>query len=168
MSPTSTGRLTLANYLCHFEFMGSVAAKTKAFYSKVFDWKYGKEIGGYTMVSTGQAPDGGIMTKPAEAPAPCFQVYFFVGSIEATLEKVRMAGGDVIVPKTPVGDMGWFAIFADPDGIPVGIWKSAEKATKQTARKPAKKASRKAMRTTTKKTGKKTGKKASRKATRRP
>ena len=158
----------MANYLCHFEFMGSDAAKTKAFYSKVFDWKYGEEIGGYTMVSTGQAPDGGIMTKPAQAPAPCFQVYFLVSSIEGTLEKARRAGGNVIVPKTLVGDMGWFAIFADPDGIPIGIWKSAEKATKQTAKKPAKKASKKAGRKITKKAGKKTGKKASRKPTRRP
>ena len=120
-------RKGMANDLCHFEFMANDVSRTQNFYSKVFDWKFEGGEGDYVMIRTGKDPDGGLMKKPAEAPAPSLQVYFRVDKIEDTLEKARGAGGSILVPKTPVSDMGWFAIFADPDGIAVGIWQSAKR-----------------------------------------
>ncbi|UCF77705.1 MAG: VOC family protein [Candidatus Eiseniibacteriota bacterium] len=117
----------MGNQLCHFEFQVTDVAKTKEFYSKVFDWKFDDSMEGYTMIKTGTAPEGGMMLKPEGAPFPALQVYFLVDSADQTLEKVKKAGGQVLVPKTPVGDMGFFAFFMGPDNIGVGIWESAKK-----------------------------------------
>ncbi|KPJ60997.1 MAG: hypothetical protein AMJ46_03115 [Latescibacteria bacterium DG_63] len=117
----------MENRLCHFEFQASDVAKTKEFYSKIFDWEFEDSTEGYTMIKTGTAPDGGLMAKPEGAPAPCLQVYFLVDSVEETLKKVKNAGGQVLVPKTPVQDMGFFAFFMGPDDVGVGIWESAKK-----------------------------------------
>lgn len=42
--------------------------------------------------------------------------------IDATLEKVKNAGGTVCLPKTLIPDVGDYAFFLDPEGIPVGIF----------------------------------------------
>ena len=109
--------------LCHFEFMSNDPDKCRAFYAEVFGWEYDDtSMQGYTMVKTGQEPDGGVMKRPAEAPAPALNVYFMVDDIEATLNKAGQGGGCVIVPKTPIPNVGAFAMFSDPEGICVGIF----------------------------------------------
>ena len=109
--------------LCHFEFMSDDPARCKAFYADVFGWEYDdKSMPDYTLVKTGEEPDGGVMKRPAEAPAPALNVYFMVDDIEATLGKVRQGGGGVIVPKTPIPNVGAFAMFSDPEGIVVGVF----------------------------------------------
>lgn len=117
----------MANHLCHFEFQASDVAKMQEFYSKVFDWKFEDAMEGYTMIKTGKEPDGGLMAVPEGAPGPSLQAYFMVDSADETLEKVKKAGGQVLVPKTPVHDMGFFAFFMGPDNVGVGIWESAKK-----------------------------------------
>jgi predicted enzyme related to lactoylglutathione lyase len=37
------------------------------------------------------------------------------------LRTVVEAGGTVIVPKTELAQVRWFAMFIDPDQIPIGI-----------------------------------------------
>ena len=109
--------------LCHFEFMSDDPAACKAFYSDVFGWEYDdKSMPDYMLVKTGEEPDGGVMERPAEAPAPALNVYFMVDDIEVTLGKVRQGGGGVIVPKTPIPNVGAFAMFSDPEGIVVGVF----------------------------------------------
>jgi predicted enzyme related to lactoylglutathione lyase len=117
----------MGNHLCHFEFQASDVAKTKQFYSKVFDWKFEEGTEGYTMIRTGKEPDGGLMAKPEGAPFPCLQVYFSVESIDETLKRVNGAGGQVLVPKTPIPDIGFFAFFMGPDNVGVGIYEPAKK-----------------------------------------
>ena len=111
--------------LCHFEFMTDNPEKCKAFYTKVLGWEF-VDCGmpGYTMVRTGGKPEGGMMQRPPQAPHPALNVYFMVDDIEAVLDKVTKSGGTVIVPKTPIPNLGSFAIFADPEGIVVGVFKS--------------------------------------------
>jgi hypothetical protein len=99
--------------------------KAKEFYGRVFDWEFETSPGPieYTTIDTGKEPKGGMMKKPDEAPMPGLMAYFFVQSVEETLQKVSEAGGKTVVPKTEIGpDAGSFAVFADPDGIPVGIY----------------------------------------------
>jgi len=76
---------------------------------------------GYTLIHTGQEPTGGVFAKPAEAPYPCLNVYFTVADLDETLKKATGRGGEVLVPKTPIPGVGHFAMFTDPEGIPVGI-----------------------------------------------
>lgn len=119
----------MANHICHFEFMVSDVAKSKAFYGKVFDWKFSSMPGwpDYISVDTGKEPGGGIMKKPAEAPMHSLSLYFYVESIDATLAKVKDAGGRVQIPRMEVTGIGWWALFFDPDGIPVMIFEPLKK-----------------------------------------
>ena len=55
-------------------------------------------------------------------------VYIQVEDIEVTLEMINENGGKTYVPKTPVEDMGSFALFHDPDGNVLGLWQSAPEA----------------------------------------
>jgi uncharacterized protein len=113
----------VGNPLVYFELMVSDVEKSKAFYGKVFDWKFEKDKSmDYTMIRTGQEPGGGMMKKPDQAPMFALSVYFQVDDIDDTLKKVEAAGGKRGMPRQEIPDMGWWAMFFDPDGIPVMIW----------------------------------------------
>lgn len=119
----------MSNYLCHFEILATDTEKAKEFYAKVFDWKFKADdaMPEYTMIDTGKEPGGGLMKKPAQAPHPALSVYFYVDDIEETLRKATEAGGQIIAPKTPIPNIGFWALFADPDGIPVSIFEAEKK-----------------------------------------
>ena len=68
-------------------------------------------------------PTGGLFASPEGAPGTCHNIYFQVTDIDATLNNVRAAGGQVLVPKTKIANVGYFAIFSDPDGIAIGVMK---------------------------------------------
>jgi predicted enzyme related to lactoylglutathione lyase len=42
--------------------------------------------------------------------------------IESTLAKVEELGGQTVTPKTEIPDMGWFAVFKDPQGNLIGLF----------------------------------------------
>lgn len=112
----------MGNNLCHFEILCADVDNTKTFYGTVFDWQFDeKSFPGYVIVRSGVEPTGGIMVKPPEAPQHALNVYFEVDSIEDTLRSVVGAGGTVLVGKTEIPKIGHWAMFADPDGIAVGL-----------------------------------------------
>ncbi len=111
--------------LCHFEFMTDDVSRCRQFYGTVLDWEFDDQaMPGYTLVRTGSEPGGGLMQRPASAPRPCFIVYFMVDDIPATLRKAEQAGGRVLKAETPIPNVGAFAVFSDPDGNAIGIFKS--------------------------------------------
>ncbi|MBL9019170.1 MAG: VOC family protein [Myxococcales bacterium] len=112
----------MANPLCHWELAVSDVARTKRFYSAVFDWTFEPMGPEYTMIETGSGPRGGLMEKPPRAPAPALNTYFQVADLAKTLRLAVEAGATVVVPKTEITGAGWFAMFLDPDRIPVGIF----------------------------------------------
>lgn len=113
----------MANPIIHWELMVEDVAKARAFYGKVFDWRFEENNPqGYTMIDTGTAPGGGLMARPPTAPAAALNTYFRVDDINRTLAVVVESGGTVIVPKTEIPGIGWFAMFVDPDRIPIAIF----------------------------------------------
>lgn len=112
----------MPNPLCHFELMTADPEKCKAFYGAVFDWQFDdSSMPGYTLIQTGTEPTGGVFPKPADAPGACTNIYFQVEDIDAVLQTVTQHGGNVLVQKTRIPSVGHFAMFTDPEGIPVGI-----------------------------------------------
>lgn len=112
----------MPNPLCHFELMTEDPERCKAFYGAVFDWQFDDaSMPGYTLVNTGAEPTGGVFPKPDEAPGVCLNAYFHVNDLDATLAKAAEHGATVLVPKTPIPNVGHFAMFADPEGIPIGL-----------------------------------------------
>ncbi|MCH7926091.1 MAG: VOC family protein [Planctomycetes bacterium] len=116
----------MANPLCHFELMTSDLQKCRDFYGAVFDWQFDeKTMPGYTLINTGTDPPGGIMKKPEKLPGVCINTYFNVGDIDTVLKKAVEHGGKILVEKTPVPNVGHLAMFADPEGIVIGIMQGA-------------------------------------------
>jgi len=64
--------------------------------------------------------NGGLMEK--QAPQQCNTNYVMVESVADYSETVKQLGGQVIMPKTPVPQMGYFAVCLDPEGNPIGLW----------------------------------------------
>jgi hypothetical protein len=111
--------------LCHFEFMTDNVARCKQFYGGIFDWTFDdQKMPGYTLIG-GTQPGGDIMQRPSEAPGPCFMVYFMVTDIAATLKKIEAAGGHTLKPETPIPTVGAFAVFSDPEGNVLGLFRAA-------------------------------------------
>lgn len=110
------------NPMVHWELMVSDVGKAKAFYGRVFEWRFDDaRYPGYTIIDTGKEPGGGMVQRPAESPQCALNTYFAVASVDKTLSVVVELGGKVLVPKTPIPGVGSFAMFADPDGIPVAV-----------------------------------------------
>jgi predicted enzyme related to lactoylglutathione lyase len=102
--------------------MVSDLEKSKAFYRKIFDWRFDDETyPGYTLIQTGGEPGGGMMTRPPGSPMASLNTYFEVAAVDETLRAVVEAGGSVIVPKTEIPGIGWFGMFLDVDRIPIAI-----------------------------------------------
>lgn len=112
----------MTNPLCHWDLMVNDVEKAKRFYGAVFGWKFTTQQADYTMIETGTPPSGGLMAKPLTAPMPALNSYFQVDDIAKTLRAAVEHGATVVVPKTPIANYGWFAMFLDPERIPIGVW----------------------------------------------
>ncbi|MDP2344663.1 MAG: VOC family protein [Deltaproteobacteria bacterium] len=112
----------MGNPIRHWEFMVNNPEKVKEFYRKVFSWRFDSETyPNYTNVITGEKPEGGLMKNTTKGAPSSLNVYFEVDAVEPVLRNVIEAGGKVIVPRTEIPNIGWFAFFEDPESIPVGI-----------------------------------------------
>lgn len=114
-------RVAMTNPLIHWELMVDDVAKTKAFYERVFHWSFVPSGPEYTLIQTGSEPGGGLMKRPPGVPVSSINSYFQVDDLDGTLRAVVEAGGRVLVPRMEVPAFGWFAMFADPEGIPIGV-----------------------------------------------
>ncbi len=117
----------MGNPIVHWELIVSDVAKASEFYSKVFDWKIEENpaFPGYPMVDPGKEPQGAMMAKPETAPGYTINIYFGVEDLEQTLASAAALGATVLVQPMPIEGVGAWAMFADPDGIPVGLFQSA-------------------------------------------
>ncbi len=113
----------------YFEIQVDDAARAVAFYTAAFDWKFTKADGTpveYWRIET-DGPRGGLMKRPAPAPAPQSGTNAFVCSIEAsdfdtTAKKILDAGGQVALPKFAVPGLCWQGYFLDTEGNTIGVF----------------------------------------------
>jgi predicted enzyme related to lactoylglutathione lyase len=111
----------MGSKVVHFEMNGPDGKALESFYSQLFGWTT-TEVpeANYALVDThgGTGINGGIGTSPTGSPHGTF--YVGVDDMNATLEKAESLGGKTIMPVTDMG-MVTFALFADPDGLTVGL-----------------------------------------------
>src|SRR5262245_38617992 len=110
-----------------FEVTSPDPARAQRFYAELFDWQVAADpaMGGYALVDTGPgegAVGGGIgPVEPGGVGGTRF--YVRVADLDAYLERAERLGGKRLVEPTDLpGDFGRFAMLADPDGNPVGLW----------------------------------------------
>src|SRR5262245_52169031 len=120
----------MANPFVHIELTTDNPAKAKEFYGKLFNWNFEDmpmPAGTYTMVKAGDGPGGGIMKRPAAEVPTAWLPYVEVASVDEAVAKTTKLGGKVMKGKTPIPDMGSFAILLDPTGGAIGVYEAAKK-----------------------------------------
>lgn len=132
--------------IVHIEFKSANFARTAEFYAKLFDWRTEQNGSGSYMKlnDSGGASGGWIRADLIQSPGPV--AYLAVDDLEKTLADVEAAGGRVMVRSQPFAGGGEVALFADPDGNVLGLWRRKPGAApaEPAAAKPAEKAADKA------------------------
>ena len=117
----------MARPVVHFEFWTRQKDAVVAFYRSVFDWDIQTmpmpDGTGYDMVMAGGDGIGGGIFEPAPGPVPAkTALYIDVPALAPALERIRAAGGTVLVERQDVPGMGAIALFQDPEGRVNGLW----------------------------------------------
>jgi hypothetical protein len=118
----------MANPFVHVELNTTDAAKAKAFYGSLFDWKL-EDVpmgpgGSYTMINVGEGTGGGLMQHPVTGAPSTWLAYVLVDDIAAATKKAQSLGATVAKDVTEIPGAGWFSIIVDPTGAALGLWKS--------------------------------------------
>jgi predicted enzyme related to lactoylglutathione lyase len=115
----------------HFEIPYDEESRAISFYRDLFGWEIVKagEMD-YWLVNTVPVDEqgrprepginGGMMKRVAPQQAPVN--YISVGSVDECLQRAESLGGTVIMPKTAIPHMGWFAHLADTEGNVLGVF----------------------------------------------
>lgn len=96
------------------------------FYGQLMGWSATEpgpaETGGYRMFQQAGQNVAGLMSKVQPEQSTAWATYISVADADQTAEKVKAAGGDVLVAPMDVMDIGRMAFFADPTGAAFGVW----------------------------------------------
>lgn len=103
----------------YVELPGGDLASTKAFYAKAFDWKF-VDYGPTYSAFEDAGLDGGFQADPKEAPTQPL-VILYSEDLEATLARVKEAGGQITVPIFSFPGGRRFH-FRDPAGNELAVW----------------------------------------------
>src|SRR5713226_1826886 len=115
----------------HFEIPASDPQRASAFYKKVFGWKIEKWPGPmeYWMVTTGAdgtpGINGGLM-KNTDVKTTTNTTG--VDSVDASVEAVTKSGGKLVMPKTAIPTVGYFAYLTDTEGNLFGVMQADKNA----------------------------------------
>lgn len=124
--------------IVHFEIPADQPERAKQFYAELFGWRIEKYADAtkepmeyWTITTTDQKGDealgGGMMRR--QSPQQPITNYIDVPSIEEYSVKVKTLGGQVVVPKTAVPGMGYFALCLDTENNAFAIWEDDTNAT---------------------------------------
>src|SRR3989475_8366569 len=126
----SIGRRTMPRVI-HFEIPAGDPERAANFYRKVFGWKIEKWPGPmeYWMVTTGAEGmpgiNGGLM-KNTDVKTTTNTIA--VDSVDASVEAVTKAGGKLVMPKTTIPTVGYFAYLTDTEGNLFGVMQADKNA----------------------------------------
>ena len=124
----------MSGRVVHFEIPFDDGERARAFYREAFGWQLQEwEEGAYTLVTTGPTGEtgaeeagfinGGMMRREGPGDGPI--IVIDVDDIDASLAKIEELGGQTLLGRQAVGEMGWAAYFKDVEGNSMGLWQSA-------------------------------------------
>jgi len=124
----------MSGRVVHFEIPFDDGDRALAFYGEIFGWDLMvmPEMS-YTLATTGPSGDegpsepgfvnGGMLRRESPTEGPI--IVIDVDDIDATLAKVEAQGGQTLLGRQQVGEMGWAAYFKDVEGNTMGLWQTA-------------------------------------------
>ena len=115
----------------HFEIPASNPERAANFYRKAFGWKIEKWPGptDYWLVTT--EPEGtpginGGLMKNTDVKSTTNTIG--VDSVDTAIEAAKHAGGKLVMPKTPIPGVGYFAYCEDTEGNLFGVMQADKNA----------------------------------------
>ncbi len=112
---------------CWIDYGAAEPEAAKAFYGELLGWTWtggDPEYGGYSNAEKEGRQVAGLGPLMAEGDPPSWTTYFATDDAAATAERIRGAGGTVVVEPMEVGPMGTMVIAIDPQGTAFGLWQS--------------------------------------------
>ncbi|HRC33024.1 MAG TPA: VOC family protein [Bacteroidia bacterium] len=114
----------MKNKLTHFAIHIDDIERAKNFYDKVFDWgfnSYGQDD--FIQIKADKSENGELIGalqsrkySPVADKIIGLECTIGVESIDAIIEKVKINGGQILMPKTAIPYVGWIAKFLDTEG----------------------------------------------------
>ena len=117
----------MAGDIVHFEVPSKDTGRAKEFWGSLFGWEFElfSEPMEYNMIR-GMQPGGGIY--PAQGEESGLTVYFGTDDVATHVARVEELGGSVVMPKTPIPSIGYFAVCQDTEGNTFSLFESDESA----------------------------------------
>lgn len=113
---------------CWADAMFTDAEGAKSFYGDVLGWTFGEsatEFGNYTQAySDGKAVAAIVPPMPGQDSPSAWCLYLASPDVDATAQKIRDNGGEVLMEPMRVGDFGSMLIARDPSGAAFGVWQA--------------------------------------------
>ncbi len=111
--------------IVHFDIPADDPARAQKFYKEIFGWNFDKWNGPmeYWMVKTGEDKQPGInggLTKRMQGQVGMTNT-IDVPSVDEFAKKIQSNGGKIIMPKTAIPTVGYFAQCLDTEGNIFGI-----------------------------------------------
>jgi predicted enzyme related to lactoylglutathione lyase len=113
------------------EYSSADQPASKEFYSQLFGWDYddqpmtddqGVSLGTYSLALVQGDKVAGLGPVMVPGQPASWGVYLAADDVDATVEKARLAGGQVQVEPMDVPDQGRMAWIQDPAGASIGLW----------------------------------------------
>jgi predicted enzyme related to lactoylglutathione lyase len=115
----------MAHPIVHIELASSDPKATGKFLGDLFGWKIETDPNfDYVMFSSQENVGGGLPSVSETMKEGEILVHVQTDSIETSLARVTELGGQVLVGKTEIPGIGWFAIFNDPSGVKLALYQS--------------------------------------------
>lgn len=112
----------MGNPIVHCEIPTKDLGKGVEFYSKLFGWQCTQWGEQYSMFAREEGGIGGGLMLD-DKPDAQVMLYIMVDDIEAKLAEIVKAGGKLVTPKTQISpEIGYFGVFTDPSGVPMGLF----------------------------------------------
>ena len=108
----------------HFEIAGADGEKLAQFYRDLFEWEIDSVGGGYRLIGPEPPGIGGGLMQTYDDMPSYVTIYVSVDDLEASLQKAAELGGQTVVSPRDIPGVGWFAMFRDPEGNLIGLFKT--------------------------------------------
>lgn len=124
----------MSGRVVHFEIPFDDGDRARSFYREAFGWELLDMPGmSYTLATTGPTGEqgatepgfinGGMLRRQNPNDTPVLVIE--VDDIDVALATIESLGGQTLLGRQQVGEMGWAAYFKDVEGNSMGLWQSA-------------------------------------------
>ncbi|MEU7425835.1 MULTISPECIES: VOC family protein [unclassified Streptomyces] len=98
----------------------------KRFYGELFGWSFEEAHGSSVWARLGGEPVAALAPKTDGRMPTVWTVSFATPDARALGRRITAAGGQLVLPPIPVGDLGTAALAADPGGAVFGLWQAGD------------------------------------------